>query len=116
MIRALAVWLTVGFVAPLVLVALGVEVAPRRTARSVARLPGVGGLATRECWRCGAPELRTRAEEMPTVFRSGDVTDALTICFCTTCSLEMTLDERLELLHREARKRGIEVPEVDDGK
>lgn len=116
MIRALSVLLTVGFVVPLAVIALAVEVAPRWTAGMLARIPVVGGLLTTACWRCDAPALTHGMEEMPVVFRpGGDAADAFTIRFCGRCSRAMTVDDRLALLKAEADKRGVDLETVEEG-
>jgi hypothetical protein len=84
---------------------IAVILSPGGVATAVARLPVVGPLATAECFRCDAPVLRPRAEEMPVVFGADGATNALTIKFCDECSRRMTLEDRLELLQGEAERR-----------
>lgn len=89
--------------------ALGMEFAPRRMARMADRVPVVGDLATTKCYRCEGPAFRGRAEEMPVVYPAGESGDALTLRFCSTCSREMTVSDRLGFLYAEAEARGIDI-------
>lgn len=89
--------------------ALGMEFVPRRMARMADRVPVLRDFATTECYRCGDPAFRGRAEEMPVAFPSEDPMDPLTIRFCSTCSREMTVSDRLGFLYAEADRRGVDL-------
>lgn len=83
----------------LVLFTIAIEVVPTAVARLVDVLPG-GSRLTRPCSRCLAPVLRGRGEHMPVAFTDDDGAVASeTLAFCTACSREMTLEDRLDRLH-----------------
>lgn len=83
----------------LVLFTVAIEVIPTTVARLVDVLPG-GSRLTRPCSRCLAPVLRGRGEHMPVAFTDDDGAVASeTLAFCTACSREMTLADRLDRLH-----------------